>query len=70
MLQEDRASYYYSGFIRLVKKVAEIRVLEWPLQSPDLSLIKNIWHYMKVRIGARRHRIKNVQQMVEAIREA
>ena len=29
-----------------------------------------IWHYMKVRIGARRHRIKNVQQMAEVIREA
>ena len=54
----------------MVKKAAEIRVLEWPPQSPDLSPIENIWHYMKVRIGAKRHRIKNVQQMAEAIREA
>jgi len=61
MLQEDRASYHHGGFVRLVKKAAEIRVLEWPPQSPDLSPIENIWHYIKVRIGAKRHRIKNVQ---------
>jgi len=69
MLQEDRVSYHHGGFIGLVKKAAEIQVLEWPPQSPDLSPIENIWHYMKIGISARRHRIKNVQQMAEVIRE-
>ena len=30
MLQEDGASYHYGGFVGLVKKAVEIRVLEWP----------------------------------------
>lgn len=69
-LQEDGASYHHNGFLGHLKKLAGIRILEWPPQSPDLSPIENLWHWMKLRISARRHRIKNIKQMAAAIREA
>jgi len=69
MLEEDGAAYHHGGFVGLVKVAAGVRVLDWPPQSPDLSPIENIWHRMKVRISARRHRIKNVKDMAVAIQE-
>jgi transposase len=68
-LQEDGASYHHGGFLSCVKRAAEVRILEWPAQSPDLSPIENIWHWMKLKIGAQRHCIKTVTQMAAKIQE-
>src|SRR5690606_37896813 len=69
ILQEDGATYHHGGFIGLLKIAWQIRVLEWPPQSPDLSPIENLWREMKIHIGKRRHEIKTRAQMILAIKE-
>ena len=38
-------------------------------QSPDLTLIENLWKQIKGRIGNRKHRAKNVAEMEQALHE-
>ena len=47
----------------------KVKILSWPLQSPDLTLIKNLWKQIKGRVGHREHRAKNVAKIEQALRE-
>ena len=39
-----------------------MKVLEWPLQSPDLNIIENLWRDLKHAIHARRLNIISEQE--------
>jgi hypothetical protein len=45
----------------------KVKILSWPPQSPDLSLIENLWKQIKNMIGKMRHKIKNISQMEDAL---
>jgi hypothetical protein len=38
----------------ILPKDNKVKVLEWPLQSPDLNPIDNFWEELKKRVRARR----------------
>ena len=47
----------------------QIRILDWPLNSPDLNPIEALWKMMKERIAQRRNKPRMEEQMQQAIRE-
>jgi transposase len=67
-LQEDGASYHTAGIPEQYRRSQKVKSLGWPAQSPDLSPIENLWKITKDRIAKRRHRIKPLEKMGDAIR--
>jgi hypothetical protein len=47
MFQDDNAPLHASRQTKLWKETNEIPMLSWPAQSPDLSIIENVWLLMK-----------------------
>jgi DDE superfamily endonuclease len=67
VMQEDGAKYHFTPIPTAYKDSHKVQRLDWPPQSPDLSLIKNLWKRLKDRISARRHRIRSIKEMEIAL---
>jgi hypothetical protein len=63
------ASYHTAGISSQYKKAMRVGCLDWPPQSPDLAPIENSWRIAKDRVTKRRHRIRNIEEMGNAIIE-
>jgi hypothetical protein len=68
-LQEDGASYHTARISTQYRKAMRVKCLDWPPQSPDLAPIENLWKIVKYRIARRRHRIRDIEEMGNAIVE-
>ena len=68
-LRENKASYFTAGIPEQYRRSQEAKSLGWPTQSPNLSPIENLWKIAKDRIARRRHKIKSLEQMGNAIVE-
>jgi transposase len=47
LFQQDNAPAHASKIIQSYMTYLEIQTFPWPLRSPDLSPIENVWHWMK-----------------------
>lgn len=65
--QHDNAPIHTAKIIKEYIKHTNMRVLEWPPQSPDLSPIENLWAHLKTKVAARKPR--NVHDLREIIQE-
>jgi ATP:corrinoid adenosyltransferase len=68
-MQEDGAKYHFTPILTAYKDSHKVQRLNWPPQSPDLSLIKNLWKQLKDRISARRHKIRIIQEIEVALQQ-
>ena len=69
VIQEDNASWHKAKLVTNYLDRQRVKRLRWPPQSPDLSPIENLWKQIKIILGKRRHRIKNIGMMERALEE-
>lgn len=67
LFQEDNDPKHTSNLAKEWKLKKNIPKLEWPVNSPDLSPIENIWGIMKTKIAEKNP--KNIRQLVRLIRK-
>ncbi len=54
VFQQDNAKPHTAAITSAWLRSRRVRVMNWPVCSPDLSLIENMWHIIKLRIRQRR----------------
>lgn len=67
IFQQDNALCHTSRTTRQWMEENNIRLLDWPAQSPDLNPIEHLWSTLKTRI--RNHRIATKDSLKTALRE-
>jgi transposase len=69
VMQEDNAPWHTAKLVKRFLEGKSVKYVQWPLQSPDLSPIENLWAQVKGKVARRRHRVKNTSMMESALRE-
>ena len=69
VMQEDNAPWHTAKIITKYLANKKVKRINWPPQLPNLNSIKNLWKYIKDIISKRRHKVKNVTDMRQALRE-
>lgn len=69
ILQQDNDAKHRARITREWIHEAEISVLPWPSQSPDMNIIEHVWNDVNVRIRARRVKPQNKAELMAAIKE-
>jgi|SRR6218665_155706 len=63
--QNDNALCYLAKLVTIWKSQSNIRTLDWPVQSPDLNPITNLWHKVALEISKRHP--TNKRELIESL---
>jgi DDE superfamily endonuclease len=66
IFQQDNAPCHVSRHTMQFFTTNEIKLLEWPSQSPDLNPIEHVWAFMKKKLG--KMIIKNKTELIQQVR--
>ena len=58
LFQMDNARVHLAKDSLILYKENDIRLIDWPTNSPDLKPIENLWAYVKHKLGDKKY-IKN-----------
>ena len=67
MLQQDGASIHTAHNVTEYLSPIAAQLMPWPSQSPDLSIIENLWAIIKYRVARKRY--SNIVELIEVIRD-
>ena len=64
--QQDNYPKHASKLIKQWFEINQIKIIEWPAQSPDLNPIENLWHQVELSL---KHKgsFKNSDELYKAI---
>ena len=69
IFQDDGASIHTAHLIKDYKFRNGMKVLPWPEKSPDLNIIEDLWHILKLNIHKRVHNINTVDELKSQVQE-
>jgi len=70
IFQEDNGAPHRSKVAMAARTDAEIVVLDWPAQSPDINLIENIWAEMKMMVRRRTPSPSSIKVLEKYVKDA
>lgn len=67
IFQDDNAPCHASLQTRTWKTENDINILNWPSQSPDINIIENVWHIMKIRLNKCLETIRTREDLINQV---
>lgn len=66
---DNKAGYHILKTIAKFHYKISFLYIDWPVQSPDLNPIKNLWRIIKLRISIKKYKIQLLEQKKIVIEE-